>query len=137
MREGSAERWASVAGAGEVEGACAGFPLSAAVPPSPRAASPLCSPWVLRVAEPSVRTVPPGLRSPLTVKLSPPGSSPEAAATAPTAMAAEAPSSPVRTGRGVRPVERRCRPICCAFLYAAANSARMGDAPRPPPTVWG
>ncbi|GAA3376168.1 hypothetical protein GCM10020367_46790 [Streptomyces sannanensis] len=56
--------------------------------------------------------------------LPPPGRNPEAMATAPTATAAEAPSSPVRTGtdrffRGV--AERRWRPICCAFLIFVAN----------------
>ncbi|GGV09318.1 hypothetical protein GCM10010275_57410 [Streptomyces litmocidini] len=42
-----------------------------------------------------------------TVNVSPPGSRPEATATAPTATAAEAPSRPVRTGR-----RRRAAPRC-------------------------
>ncbi|GGW57877.1 hypothetical protein [Streptomyces xantholiticus] len=45
---------------------------------------------------------------------SPPGRMPVVTATAPNAMAAEAPSSPVRTGRPARFF--RWRPICCAFL---------------------
>ncbi|GAA3939760.1 hypothetical protein GCM10022244_54920 [Streptomyces gulbargensis] len=79
---------------------------------------------------------------PPVVKVSPPGSRPEATAMAPAATAAEAPSSPVRTGvpRRLRRVplrrpsasaayssaagaapERRWRPICSAFLLSSLD----------------
>ncbi|GAA2517960.1 hypothetical protein GCM10010393_58640 [Streptomyces gobitricini] len=63
------------------------------------------------------------------VKVSPPGSRPEVTATAPTAIAAEAPSSPVRTGTTARFF--RWRPISCAFLLRrpVRTSASFGHSP--------
>ncbi|GAA4097789.1 hypothetical protein GCM10022284_40020 [Streptomyces hundungensis] len=95
----------------------------------------------------------PVIVSPLTLYVPPPGSRPEATATAPTATAAETPSSPVRTGAAARflrrdpprgrpprpadasagagsAAERRWRPICGAFLHAGAMPDALPRGPR-------
>ncbi|GHB48879.1 hypothetical protein GCM10010331_40270 [Streptomyces xanthochromogenes] len=95
----------------------------------------------------------PVIVSPLTLYVPPPGSRPEATATAPTATAAETPSSPVRTGAAARflrrdpprgrpsgpaagsagagsAAERRWRPICGAFLNAGAMADALPRGPR-------
>ncbi|WP_258049787.1 hypothetical protein [Streptomyces finlayi] len=117
---------------GEVEGA-AGRSLERLVPAEAEArpvGEAVCPPWVSRSGAPPERTWSAD-ELPRTSKVSPPGSRPEVTATAPTAMAAETPRRPVRTG-----IEARFlpwRPMRCAFHVLRTPSRRHRYSHEPHP----